>query len=86
MICFLRELSDVEELDVKYRETEKIDEIQQLLTEVKNDLQQSMDPADIHIYRVSLLVCKRINILRFSASASMERREEPIGLSCQVLR
>lgn len=63
MICFFRELIDIDELDSKYRETENIDEIQHLSTELKNDLRQSIDSSDIYTYQVSLFLRKRINPL-----------------------
>ncbi|CAF5142679.1 unnamed protein product, partial [Rotaria magnacalcarata] len=43
IVCFLREIIDIEELDSKYRETENEDEIKNLLDQTKNSLRQSLD-------------------------------------------
>jgi hypothetical protein len=48
MICFFREILDIDKLDSKYRETET----QELLGEIKDVLHQSMLPSDIYTYQV----------------------------------
>ena len=53
MICFLREIHDIDQLDSKFQETENITEIQQLLKNVKTDLHQALDPSDVYTYQVS---------------------------------
>ncbi|CAF1262624.1 unnamed protein product [Rotaria magnacalcarata] len=52
IVCFLREIIDIEELDSKYRETENEDEIKNLLDQTKNSLRQSLDSSDIYTYQV----------------------------------
>ncbi|UJR21418.1 hypothetical protein I4U23_024507 [Adineta vaga] len=51
MICFFREINDLEKLDSKFPETENITETQQLLNDIKNLLHQSLDPSDIYSYQ-----------------------------------
>ncbi|CAF1291712.1 unnamed protein product [Adineta ricciae] len=52
MICFLREIHDIDQLDSKFQETGNITEIQQLLKNVKTDLHQALDPSDVYTYQV----------------------------------
>ncbi|CAF1533025.1 unnamed protein product, partial [Rotaria sordida] len=52
IICFFREIIDIEELDSKYREIENADETKKLLEKIKNLLHQSIDSSDIYTYRI----------------------------------
>ena len=52
IICFFRELTDVDQLDSKFRETDETNEIPTLLSEIKTDLKNSIDPEDIYTYQV----------------------------------
>jgi hypothetical protein len=54
MVCFLREIIDIDELDSKYREVENISETEGLLEEIKNVLHQSLDPSDVYTYQVTI--------------------------------
>ena len=48
IVCFFREILDIDQLDGKYRELES----QELLEEVKQLLHRSIDPSDIYTYQV----------------------------------
>lgn len=50
-LCFFRELTDIDELDSKFHDDSK--ECEQLLTNVKQLLQQSVDSEDIYSYKVN---------------------------------
>ncbi len=52
IICFFREIIDVEQLDSKYYEKETYE----LLDEIKNLLHQSIDPSDIYTYQVNKII------------------------------
>ncbi|CAF1086333.1 unnamed protein product [Rotaria sp. Silwood1] len=52
ILCFFREIIDIEELDSKFREIEDATEAQLLLNEIKNVLHQSLDSMDIRTYRI----------------------------------
>lgn len=53
IVCFFRELLDVNELDSRYRETENSDETSKLLDDMKIHLRQSIASSDIYTYKVS---------------------------------
>ena len=53
IVCFFRELTDVNELDSKYRETEDSDEPSKLLDEIKTQLHETIASSDIYTYEVS---------------------------------
>ena len=53
IVCFFRELIDVDELDSKYREIEDGDETSRLLEDIKTQLHQSIASSDIYTYKVS---------------------------------
>ena len=54
IICFFRELNDIEELDSKFHDNkEDKEECKQLLTDAKQLLQQSVDLSDIYFYKVN---------------------------------
>ena len=54
MLCFFRELIDVDELESKFHDNmEDRNECKQLLIDVKQLLQQSIDSSDIYSYKVN---------------------------------
>jgi hypothetical protein len=53
IVCFFREIIDIDKLDSKYRETENTIESQELLREIKNVLHQSITSSDIYTYQVN---------------------------------
>ena len=55
MLCFFRELIDIDdELESKFSDNkEDQNECKQLLTDVKQLLQQSIDSSDIYSYKVN---------------------------------
>jgi hypothetical protein len=53
IVCFFRQIIDIEELDSKFHDTENVTESQELLDNIKNVLQQSIDSSDIYTYRVN---------------------------------
>ena len=76
IICFFRDLIDIDDLGSKFRETE----CEQLLTEVKQLLRQSIDPASIYSYQVTIfeywfLFC---NYFRNSYDGKMKKLEKII--------
>jgi hypothetical protein len=66
MICFFRQILDIDKLDSKYREIES----QELLEEIKNLLHQSITPSDIYTYQVNkkyslILIEKNLEVFLF---------------------
>lgn len=54
IVCFFRELIDIEGLESKFHDSkEDRNESEQLLTDVKQLLQQSIDSSDIYSYKVT---------------------------------
>ena len=53
ILCFFRELFDIEELDSKFHDNEDKIESEELLNNVKQLLQQSIDGSDIYTYKVN---------------------------------
>ncbi|CAF4336651.1 unnamed protein product, partial [Adineta steineri] len=51
ILCFFRELTDIDELDSKFHDKEDKAESKQLLNDIKNLLQQSVDSSEIYTYK-----------------------------------
>ena len=54
MLCFFRELIDIDELESMFHDNDDKAQSQQMLDDVKQLLRQSMDPSQIYTYKVSL--------------------------------
>ncbi len=54
IICFFREIIDLEKLDAKYREIET----EELLAKIKHLLHQSINASDIYTYQVNFRLQK----------------------------
>ncbi|CAF1376711.1 unnamed protein product, partial [Adineta steineri] len=52
ILCFFRELTDIDELDSKFHDNEDKIESKQLLNDIKNLLQQSVDSSEIYTYKL----------------------------------
>lgn len=52
IVCFIREIDDIDKLDAKFRETENADETNVLLDTIKQLLYKSLDPSDVYTYHV----------------------------------
>jgi len=72
IICFFRDIIDIEKLDSKYREIENITETKELLEEIKNVLHQSINSSDIYTYQVDKNNSNLIKKFRFFLLDSME--------------
>jgi hypothetical protein len=61
MLCFFRELIDIDQLGPIYCEKDHIEECNRQLSELKADLRHAIDPSDIYTYQVcSLITMTRI--------------------------
>lgn len=65
IVCFFREILDIDKLDGKYRENENDTESQELLDEVKQLLRQSLDSSDIYTYQVCERLRRKLMICMF---------------------